>query len=187
MTSIRPIDRAAAGSTASEQQALEAAGVLARAGTALRHCLEEVHTADDAAWAAYSEAADAAIAHLQAELVLAGARLNAERAADHDEVRDAAFAASHVARQWLDDLRVQAHLGRMEAGSAADRAVEDLEHVARGLRAGTRRLGLSAAGTADEVRCTVADAIHGAGRALMVVAAAARSADITFEEERRAP
>lgn len=167
---------------APEQRALEAAGAFARAGTALRHCLDEVQAADDAAWKSYSEAADAAVAHLQAELILAGAQLSAERAADHDEVRRAAIAASHLARQRLDALRVRTHLGFMDAGALAERAIEELEMVTDGLRDGSRRLQSSAAGSLEDARRTVADAIHGAGRALMVVAAAARSGDYSFEE-----
>jgi len=187
MTTIRPTDPDAVDSrpaaAVAEQRALEAAGILARTGTALRHCLDEVPAADDAAWAAYSEAADDAITHLQVDLILAGARLKAERATDHDQVRDAITAASRLARQRLGALRVRAHLGVLDVGSLAERAVGELELVAHGLRDRSRRLH-AVTGSVEDARRTAADAIHGARRALMAVAAAAASEDITFDEER---
>ena len=188
MTTIRPTDPVAvdtrAAAAGAEQRALEAAGIFARTGTALRHCLADVPTADDAAWAAYSEAADDAITHLQVDLILAGARLNAERATDHGQVRDAITAASRLARHRLGSMRVRAHPAAMDVGSLADRAVDELELVAHGLRDRSRRVH-AATGSVEDARRTAADAIHGARRALMAVAAAAASEDITFDDERR--
>lgn len=183
----RPADPAAVGQHAAalvaEQRALEAAGALARAGTTLRHRLDEVVAEDDPAWWAYASAVDAAVGHLQTELVLAGARLSSQRALGPDEVLDAAEAASHLARQRLDDLRVQVHLGRLDVTALAERAVGRLEQLARTLRDGSRRVRYTASGSFDELRGNVDDAIHDAHRALMAVAAAARSGDITFDDE----
>jgi hypothetical protein len=190
MTTIRPTDPDAVdtrtASAVSEQRVLEAAGVFARAGTALRHCLADVPAADDAAWAAYSEAAGDAITHLQVDLVLAGARLNAERATDHEEVRSAITAASRLALHRLETLRARARLGVVGVDSLAGRAVEELELVAHGLRDRSRRVH-AATGSVEDARRTAADAIHGARRALMAVAAAAASGDITFDEDRHRP
>lgn len=180
MTTIRPA------TPAGEQRALEAAGALARAGATLRRRLDEVQGAeDDAAWAAYAAAADAAVAHLTTELILAGAHLSSQRAADPHEVNVAVDAASHLLRQRLEELRVHVHLGQMEATALAERAVDQLEHVARGVRDGSREVEHTAARSFDEMRRDAGDAIRDARRGLMAVAAAASSGDVSFEAKRR--
>lgn len=191
MTTIRPtnpvVGRARAAAAASERRALDAAGAFARAGTTFRRCLDEVEADDDAAWARYSESAHEAIARLQADLVLAGARLSAERAAHHDEAGQAAEAASHLARRWLESLRDRAEFGVRDAVALAERAVDDLEQVARGLRHGSRRVQHAAAGPVEEARRAAAGAIHDARRALLVAATDASASDVAVDEDHRRP
>lgn len=175
MTTTRPVDPPPTEDPTvrplTEQEALEAAGVVARAATALRHRLVAT-PATDAAWAHYAETVEAAVFRLQLELVLAGARLTAERAHDHDDVHDALTTASEHGRQVVDTLRVRAHLGRLEAQSAAEEALGELDHLAADVRDASRRVQHSATTSLDELR-------HGATVAIRDVVAVLRAAAAT--------
>ncbi len=136
--------------TTEEGEALAAAGALGRAAAAFRHALDEVHAADDAAWAAYSRSLDDAARRLQAELLVAEAQLDAGRAAHTETVHDAVATAETALQEALDTLRVRAHLGRMDVSSTVTHALADLDHRAVAVRDAARRARSVAATTVDD-------------------------------------
>ncbi len=162
--------------TTDEGHAIAAAGVLARAATAFRHALDEVHDADDAAWASYSRSLDDAVRQLQAELLVARVQLDVERASRPESVHEAMSSAGHAVQERIDTLRVRAHVGRLDAHDGFERTVEDLEHRAAVARAAVGRLR-------DDATTTLEDARRTAGVVLADVAEVVRLATAVVRDD----
>lgn len=87
---------------------------------ALRKTLDELDQIQREAWQQESIAARKALAALQADLALATAEAEAERAASKEELSRALTELVDVWRGWIDDLRVQGRLAEMDARDALD-------------------------------------------------------------------
>lgn len=97
------------------------------ASEALRHAVAELHQADDVAWQRYADHLERATLRFDAAIAMAAATLRAERAAAKPDLVDALEA---VTRQWrarADEIRVQTHLGELDARDAGHHALADLE------------------------------------------------------------
>ena len=94
---------------------------------ALRKTLDELDHIQRDAWRKESQAARKAIAALQADLALATAEAQAERAETRDELNRALTELVDAWRGRLDDLRVQERLAEMDARDAVDRVRRDVQ------------------------------------------------------------
>lgn len=104
------------------------------ASSALRAAIRELHQADDEAWQHYATAVEAATLRFDAMLGMAAAKLRAERATSQHALEDV---LEDVATSWrarADEIRVQTHLGEMDARDAGLHTLDDLERAEHGLR-----------------------------------------------------
>lgn len=131
--------------------AFDAAATLARAGSTLREALGAVGDGDDA-WADDDRSVATAVILLQAELVLARARLLAERAEGREAIGGAAEAVVRGVRQVVGELRVRTHIGRMDAEDATADAIAEIERLETDLRMTVQRVERRARTTWDDVR-----------------------------------
>lgn len=94
---------------------------------ALRKTLDELDHIHRTAWQKESAAARKAIAGLQADLALATAEAQAERAATREELDHALSELTDAWRARVDDLHVQGRLAEMDARDAVDRLRHDAQ------------------------------------------------------------
>lgn len=149
-----------------ERPALEATESAAAAAATARAALEQLHAAEDEAWAEYSRTVDEAMQHAQSELDMAAARLRAERAASADELEHAVAQAADLVRGRIDELRVRAHLGRMDAAATASSTLDELDHALTELRQISQRIGHGASSALGDLRT---EALEGMGSAVGVL------------------
>ena len=101
---------------------------------ALRKTLDELDQIQRKAWQQESIAARKALAALQADLALATAEAEAERAASREDLSRALTELVDVWRGWIDDLRVQGRLAEMDARDALDALRRDATRPVHELR-----------------------------------------------------
>ncbi|CAN5433150.1 hypothetical protein BH10ACT1_BH10ACT1_22770 [soil metagenome] len=99
------------------------------ASAALRRAIAVLHEADDAAWKRYATDLEHATLRFDAALGMAAANLRTERAASKPELEQALEAVARSWRTRADEIRVQTHLGELEARDAGLHTVEDLERA----------------------------------------------------------
>ena len=103
------------------------ADAVTTASGALRDALDEVHRAEDEAWRRYAADLDAATRRLDAALSVASSRLRVDKAETHEELEDALEELATTWRTRADEIRVQTHLGELDARDAGLHALDDLE------------------------------------------------------------
>jgi hypothetical protein len=101
---------------------------------ALRKTLDELDHIHRDAWQQESEAARKAIAGLQADLALAAAEAQAERAQSREDLHDALTQLVNAWRSRVDDLVVQRRLAEMDARDAVERLRHDMRRPVHDLR-----------------------------------------------------
>ena len=94
---------------------------------ALRKTLDELDHIHREAWQKESAAARKAIAALQADLALATAEAQAERAQSRADLNRALSELVDAWKGRIDDLHVQGRLAEMDARDAVDRLRHDIE------------------------------------------------------------
>lgn len=102
---------------------------------ALRKTLDELDQIQRDAWRHESAAARKAIAALQADLALATAEAEAERAATKEQLSDTLSELVDAWRGLVDDLQVQGHLAEMDVRDAIDRLRTDAAKPLSNVRA----------------------------------------------------
>lgn len=138
---------------------------------ALRKALEHFHESKDQAWKEYTAEVDRILARSNGDLEVAGAALRAQRAESREALRTALNEAEKTGESWLDDLRVQAELGRMDLRDELRSALSRLEHatgafgrmighVAEDASTDLAELRASALKAIDEFRRALADVQH---------------------------
>ncbi len=103
------------------------AGAVESASEALRTALEELHQAEDEAWRRYAADLEEATLRLDATLAVASSRLRAEKADTHEELEDALEELATTWRSRADEIRVQTHLGDLDARDAGLHLLSDLD------------------------------------------------------------
>lgn len=112
-------------------EALDAAGEgLRQAASAFQKSLAEYKTSRDEALKRYSEEVDAALAHMNVGMEVATAQLKASRAETREELADALRQADESRKALTDQVKVQAHLGLMEARERSEGMTDRLGEIA---------------------------------------------------------
>lgn len=101
---------------------------------ALRKTLDDLDHIQRDAWRKESKAARKAIAALQADLALATAEAQAERAASREDLHHALSGLVEAWRARVDDLHIQGRLAEMDARDAVDRLRHDAQRPVAELR-----------------------------------------------------
>ena len=165
-------DHDVSGSTATDGLA-EAKAALQRAASALHEANRELHEHEDEAWLEYASEADAAVARMEAELEMSAAKLRAERAGSTAELRAALDEAATTWRSRADEIRVQTHLGEMDARDAGLVALDRLEAAGHRLATFTDTIGHTGHEITDVVRTgarTVLEDVRAAMSGIVTVA-----------------
>lgn len=136
------------------------------ASAALRRAIAELHDADDVAWKRYASDIHHATLRFDAAVAMAAANLRAERAASKPELEDALEAVATSWRARADEIRVQTHLGEMDARDAGLHAVEDLEEAGRHVAEVLSTLRTDAGASLAGLRTAAGRAIDGVSLAL---------------------
>ena len=118
----------------------------------LRDAVSALHEARDEAWKRYAAEVQEATIRFDAAMDLAAARLRAERAESREELADDLRDLASTWRGWADELRVQAHLGGMEARQFGSGAVDRLTEVGNRLGDLAASLGHAAGDSLSELR-----------------------------------
>lgn len=118
--------------------------VLETATIALRRAVADLHRDEDEAWQRYAADLERATLRLDAQLGMASARLRAERAASKPEIHDVLTEVAEGWRARADEIRVQTHLGEMNARDAGLRGLDDLDQA-------TQRVSELATSVLDDV------------------------------------
>lgn len=129
------------------------------ASAALRRAIAELHEADDGAWKRYAADLEHATLRFDAALGMAAATLRAERAASKPELEETLQAVAQAWRTRADEIRVQTHLGQLDAADAGLHALDDLE------RAG-HQVATVLASLRDDVGTSLTSLRGAAGRAI---------------------
>lgn len=136
------------------------------ATTALREAISELHQTDDEAWKRYAADLEDATLRLDAALGVASARLRSERAGSKEELQAALEEAAASWRARADEIRVQTHLGEMEARDAGLHALDDLERAGRRISAVTTSLRDDAGESLTALRGNARHALDELGQVL---------------------
>ncbi len=96
------------------------------AATTLRDAVYELHTDEDEAWDRYRREIDDALAHMDAQLDVSTAQIKAARAETREDLADALHQAAEAPREILEQLRVQTHLGAMDARDRTQALLDDV-------------------------------------------------------------
>ncbi len=97
------------------------------ASLALRAALDDLHQVEDEAWRRYAADLEEATLRLDAALSVASSRLRAEKADTPADLEDALEELATTWRSRADEIRVQTHLGELEARDAGLHVLDDLE------------------------------------------------------------
>jgi hypothetical protein len=103
------------------------AGAVESASVALRAALDDLHQVEDDAWRRYAAELEEATLRLDAALSVASSRLRAEKADSPAELEDALEELATTWRSRADEIRVQTHLGALDARDAGLHVLDDLE------------------------------------------------------------
>lgn len=106
---------------------------LRSAATRVRELVASYEREQDAAWQAYAHSIDRALVHLEIELEVSAAHLAVLRAESADDLSRTLERARTSWSALGDELRLQAHLGELDArdvvGATYERAGQDLAHA----------------------------------------------------------
>lgn len=103
-------------------------GADAEAATAaLRDALTALHRADDEAWRRYAVDLEEATRRFDTSVGLAAARLRADRAASKEDLGSVIDEVVRIWRSRADEMRVRAHIGRMDARDVVSDTIEELD------------------------------------------------------------
>jgi len=136
------------------------------ASVALRHAIKELHEADDAAWKRYATDLDHATLRFDAALAMAAASLRAERSASKPDLHNALDSVARTWRGRADQLRLQTHLGEMDARDATEHVTDDLEAAGHQVTMVMDTLKTDAGQTIETLRSAAGRAIDGLSLAL---------------------
>jgi hypothetical protein len=103
------------------------AGAVESASVALRAALDDLHQVEDEAWRRYASELEEATLRLDAALSVASSRLRAEKADTPEELEDALEELATTWRSRADEIRVQTHLGVLDARDAGLHVLDDLD------------------------------------------------------------
>ena len=159
-TPVHPLERAVA-TLVEDARAVRAAATVFE-GSAAR---SEQRYADEVA---------TTLASMELDLSMARAALDAELADDAEELNRSVQEAADAGRTWLDELKVQSRLARMEARDRAGVLVQHIDKSSAALRHAGSRVVDAAAGDVDDLRQIALDGIGEVRRALGDTAAALR-------------
>ena len=138
-------------------------GVDVEAATAaLRTALHDLHESDDDAWRRYAYDLEEASRRFDTSMGLAAARLKAERAESKTDIKEALGGVADSWRSRAEEIRVQAHIGRMDVRDRGAETVSDLERASQRVGSLLTRLrdevGESLAIMRDDARAALDDA-----------------------------
>lgn len=136
------------------------------ASVALRDALGELHAADEAAWQRYAQDLESATLRFDAALVMAAATLRAEQAASKPDLEETLDTVSRSWRGQADEIRLQTHLGEMDARDAGLHAIDDLEAAGHRVAQVLTTLRTDAGESLGSLRHAAGDAIGGIAHAL---------------------
>jgi len=136
------------------------------ATSALRNAIRELHKSDDAAWRRYAIDLDDATRRFDTSLGLAAARLRAEQAASKVEIKNAIDEVAGSWRSLADEIRVQAHIGTMDAKDRGAETVSDLERASHRMGALLLRLRDEVGESIGHMRDEAKEALDDAARIL---------------------
>jgi hypothetical protein len=88
----------------------------------VRRALGEFDAAEHEAWTTYAVTVDRALVHLEAELNVSQAQLGVRQATTSDDLKATMDRARTSWSAMNDDLRLQAHLGELDARDKVDQA-----------------------------------------------------------------
>ena len=108
---------------------------LREAAKQLGAAVAELRSSEDKAWKEYSDDVHEALLHMNAQLEVATAQVKAAHSETREDLVDALHQAASVRYGIIDQLRVQTHLGLMEARERSHDAMDDLNQVGRRLEA----------------------------------------------------
>lgn len=136
------------------------------ASAALRRAITALHEADDEAWKRYASDIHHATLRFDAAISMAAASLRAERAASKPALDDALESVAQRVRARADEIRLQTHLGELEARDAGLHATEDLEAAGHRVATVIRTLRDDAGASLAGLRTAAGEAIDGVALAL---------------------
>lgn len=125
----------------------------------------------------YADEVATALATLEFDLRAAEAALAARRADTSDDLRTSISEVEEAARTWLDDLSVQARLGRMELRDRAESVAKRLERARGEAQRAIGRVADSVESDLDEMRRVTLTGIREVRGALTDAVAALRNLD----------
>ncbi len=103
------------------------------AASVLRDAVSELHNDEDEAWERYRGEIDDALAHMDAQLDVSTAQIKAARAETREDLADALHQAAEAPRELLEQLRVQSHLGAMDARDRVQSLMDDVTGLGKHL------------------------------------------------------
>ncbi len=136
------------------------------ASVALRDAVRDLHQAEDQAWKRYADDVEHATLVLDSTLGVASARLRAERAATKNDLGRALETATETWKTRADEIRVQTHLGELDARDQGLHALDDLEVAGRRISAVLSTLRSDASASLKDLRTTTAHNLDELGRVL---------------------
>ena len=142
-------------------------GADAEAATAsLRDAVAALHQADDEAWRRYAVDLEEATRRFDTSVGLAAARLRAQRAASKEDLGSVLDEVVDLWRSRADELRVRAHIGRMDARDVVSDTVEELDLASQRLGTVLGRLRSDVGGSLVTMRAEVGGALDDAAAIL---------------------
>lgn len=105
------------------------------AAATLRASLADYKSSRDDALKHYSEDVDAALSHMNVGIDVANAQLTAARAQTREDLATALHQADESRKALADQVKVQAHLGAMEARERSEEVAKGLSDVGHRLEA----------------------------------------------------
>lgn len=122
----------------------------------------------------YADEVATSLASLELDLSIARAALDAQLADDAEELNRSMQVAADAGRTWLDELKIQSRLARMEARDRAGVLAEHIDHSSAAVRRAGSRVIEAVSGDVEELRQITLDGIGDVRRALSDTAAALR-------------
>lgn len=124
---LTQIDDVSGADPALRDEVADRAGAVESASVALRAALDELHQVEDEAWKRYAGDLEEATRRLDAALSVASSRLRADKADTNEELEDALEELAVTWRSRADEIRVQTHLGALDARDAGLHVLDDLD------------------------------------------------------------
>lgn len=142
------------------------AEAVASASESLRAALDDLHQVEDEAWRRYAADLEAASLRLDAALSVASSRLRAEKADTSEDLEDALEELATTWRSRADELRVQTHLGALDARDAGLHVLDDLDAAGQRITDALAAVRSDAEHSFGAVRDRVRHTIDEVGRAI---------------------